>query len=218
MTVRPSRVAYLAVLSVLVCLSAAGAQSNDTQKKQKKQKPLDVRIENYFGGIFFIGDGGIPSGPCFRINGRVTSGDFFNDLKSYDSDDGVTFKRGQSEVTDFPDDVFLSFAIHDQPCDYGLQSVGTGVYLTPQEMGTLKLSLYWKHGLDMRPVGKIALEQSSVVPVAPYAKTLAEELPKRYVWSYALDVPASAVPLTDSLVLIFRNPEGHIVARVAARL
>jgi hypothetical protein len=33
-----------------------------------------------------------------------------------------------------------------------------------------------------------------------------------------LGVPAGDVPLTDSLVLIFRNAEGHIVARVAARL
>jgi hypothetical protein len=216
MAARPLRVG-LAVLGVLVCLPAMRAASNDTQKK-KKQKPLDTRVENYFGGIFFIGDGGIPSGPCFRINGRVTSGDFFNDLKSYDSDDGVIFRRGTAEVTDFPSRLMLSFSIHDEPCDYGLQSIGTGVYLTPQEMSTLKVSLFWKHGLDMRPVGKIAIEQSSVVPVVPYAKNLAEELPKRYVWSYALDIPASDVPLTDSLVLIFKNPQGHIVARVAARL
>jgi hypothetical protein len=218
MAARPLRVGCLAILGVLVCLPAAGKAGNDTQKKQKKQKPLDVRVENYFGGVFFIGDGGIPSGPCFRINGRVTSGDFFNDLKSYDYDDGVIFRRGSDEVTEFPNRLMLSFSIHDEPCDYGLQSVGTGVYLTPQEMGTLKLSLYWKRGVDMRPVGKISLEQSSAVPVVPYAKNLADELPKRYVWSYELAVPASDVPLTDSLVLIFRNPQGRIVARVAARL
>jgi hypothetical protein len=218
MAVHPSRVACLAILGVLVCLSAAGRATNDTDKKQKKQKPPEVRVENYFGGIFFIGDGGIPRGPCFRINGRVTSGDFFNNLRSYDFDDGVIFRRGAEEVTEFPNKLTLSFSIHDEPCDYGLQAVGTGVYLTPEEMGALKLALYWKRGVDMRPVDKIALEQSSVVPVVPYAKTLADELPKRYVWSYELGVPAGDVPLTDSLVLIFRNAEGHIVARVAARL
>jgi hypothetical protein len=43
-------------------------------------------------------------------------------------------------------------------------------------------------------------------------------LPKRYLWSYELGIPSTGVPLTDSLVLIFRANDGHIVARVAARL
>jgi hypothetical protein len=210
-----SRLFCLTIAAVLACASALSA---DNPKKQKKLKSPEIRVENYFGGVFLIGDGGLPNGPCFRINGRVTSGDFFNDLKSYDSDDGVTFRRGQNEVTDFPENVFLAFSIHDQPCDFGIQPVGTGVYLTTQEMGNLKLSLYWKSGVDLRPVGKIKLLNQTVDRIMPYAKELANELPKRYLWTYQLGVPAAGVPLTDSLVLIFRNAEGHIVARVAARL
>jgi len=215
MVPRVSRYFCLLLAAIMACLPSA---ANDTQRKKKKEKPPEVRVENYFGGVFLIGEGGIPHGPCFKINGRVTSGDFFNDLKSYDSDDGVLFRRGQNEVTDFPENVFLSFSIHDQPCDYGIQPVGTGVYLTPQEMSTLQLSLYWKNGVDLRPVGKIKLLNHSVDPIMPYAKTLVDELPKRYLWTYELGVSAAGVPLTDSLVLIFRNAEGHIVARVAARL
>jgi hypothetical protein len=85
-------------------------------------------------------------------------------------------------------------------------------------MSKTKLSLYWKHGVDMRPAGKITLENFSVEPIVPYAKDLADELPKRYIWSYELGVPASGVPLTDSLVLVFRDKQGQILARVAARL
>lgn len=214
MVARVSCFLCLLFAALVACVPASGQKKD----KAKKPKPPEVRVENYFGGIFMIGEGGIPNGPCFKINGRVTSGDFFNNLKSFDSDDGVTFRRGQNEVTDFPDNVFLSFAIHDQPCDYGLQHVGTGMYLTQQEMGKLKLSLYWKSGVDLRPVEKIKLLKRSMDPLLPYAKNLADELPKRYLWTYDLDVPAAGVPLTDSLVLIFRNAEGHIVARIAARL
>jgi len=216
MVVRASRSVCLLLAATLACLPAAAG----AQKKGKSKKPTqpDVRVENYYGGVFLMGDGGIPDGPCFRINGRVTSGDFFNDLKSYDSDDGVTFRRGTKEVTQFPDKLLLSLAIHDEPCDYGLQPVGTSVHLTPEEMSALKLSLYWKSGVELRPVGKIALVNVTVSPILPYATDLADQLPKRYLWSYELGIPASGVPLTDSLVLVFRNQQGHIVARVAARL
>jgi len=200
---------------MLACFPAAGGQK---EGKQKKPTPPQIRVENYYGGIFLLGEGGIPNGPCFRINGRVTSGDFFNELKSYDSADGVIFRRGTEEVTRFPEKLLLSLTVHDEPCDYGLQAVGTGVYLTPQEMGTLKLSLYWKNGVELRPVERAALVTSSVAPILPYAKDLADQLPKRYVWSYVLGIPATEVPLTDSLVLVIRNPQGRIVARVAARL
>jgi hypothetical protein len=202
-----SRFVSLSLAGMLLVLPGAA----HSQKKSKHQKPPDPKIENYYGGVFLLGDGAIPNGACFRINGRVTSGDFFNELKSYDTDDGMIFREGTTEVTQFPDKVVLSLEIHDEPC-------GTGVYLTHDAMSSLKLTLYWKHGLEMHPVSKITLLHSSVSPIQPYATNLAAELPKRYLWSYELGIPSEGVPLTDSLVLVFRTADGHIAARVAARL
>jgi hypothetical protein len=209
-----SRLFPLALVASFVFFPAS-AQS---QKKSKHSKPPDPKVENYYGGLFLIGDGGIPGGPCFRINGRITSADFFNQLKSYDSGDGTIFRLGTNEVTQFPDKLLLSLTIRDQPCSTGLQPVGTGAYLTQEMMSSMKLSLYWKHGVDLSPVGKITLVRFSVDPIQPYATSLAAELPKRYLWSYELGIPAEGIPLTDSLVLIFRTMDGHIAARVAARL
>ena len=58
----------------------------------------------------------------------------------------------------------------------------------------------------------------SVDPIQPYATSLASELPKRYLWSYELGIPSAGVPLSDSLVLVFRTSDGRIAARLAARL
>jgi hypothetical protein len=209
-----SRLFSVALAASFAFLPASG----QSQKKSKHPKPLEAKIQNYFGGVFLVGDGGIPDGPCFRINGRVTSAEFFNQLKSYDTVDGTFFRLGTSEVTQFPDKVLLSLSIRDQPCSTGLQPVGTGAYLTQEAMSSMRLSLYWKHGVDLRPAGKVAVVRFSVDPIQPYATSLAAELPKRYLWSYELGVSAGGVPLTDSLVLIFRTPDGHIAARVAARL
>ena len=179
---------------------------------------METSIQNYYGGVFLVGDGGIPNGPCFRVNGRVTSSGFFNELKSYDNDDGTIFRLGAAEVTQFPDKLLLSMTIRDQPCGFGLQPVGTGVYLTQEAMHSMKLTLYWKHGVDLRPAEKVAVVRVSVDPIEPYATNLAAELPKRYLWSYEFGIPAGGVPLTDSLVLVFRTADGRIAARVAARL
>ena len=208
-----SRIFSAALVVLLLCFPAA-AQS----KKKSKPKPAETGVQNYYGGVFLIGDGGIPDGPCFRINGRVTAGEFFNGLKSYDTVDGTVFRLGTNEVAQFPDKLLLSLTIRDQPCSTGLQPVGTGAYLTQEAMSSMKLSLYWKHGVDLRPAGKVAVVHFSVEPIAPYAKELAAELPKRFIWSYEFGIPGAGVPLTDSLVLIFRTADGHIAARVAARL
>lgn len=212
-----------ATLARINCLALAGffvflATAGPSQKKTKQTKKAEAKVENYYGGVFLVGDGGIPSGPCFRINGRVTSAGFFNELKSYGTDDGTTFRLGTNEVTQFPEKLLLSLIIRDQPCSTGLQPLGIGAYLTQEAMSSLKLSLYWKHGVDLRPAGKITLVRSAVDPIEPYAKELAAELPKRYLWSYELGISSEGVPLTDSLVLIFRAPDGRIAARLAARL
>ena len=209
-----SRLFSLALAASFVFLPASAF----SQRKSKHPKKDEPKIANYYGGVFLAGDGGIPSGPCFRINGRVTSGTFFDQLKSYDTDDGTTFRVGTNVVTQFPDKIVLTLLIHDQPCSYGLQPVGTGAYLTQEAMSSLKLSLYWKHGVDMRPAAKITLVHVSVDPLDTYTDTVATDLPKRYLWSYEFGISSAGVPLSDSLVLIFRTSTGHMAARVAARL
>ncbi|MGH9742492.1 MAG: hypothetical protein ACRD51_09080 [Candidatus Acidiferrum sp.] len=209
-----SRIFWLSIAGLLLFPLAAGA----SQKKHKHPKEEKVQIENYYGGVFLVGDGGIPSGPCFRVNGRVTAGNFFDELKSYDTFDGTTFKLGTEAVTQFPDKLALKLLIHDEPCSYGLQPVGTGAYLTQEAMSTMKLSFYWKRGVEMRPAQKVSVAHFSVDPLDTYTDATATDLPQRYLWSYEFVIPSAGVPLTDSLVLIFRTSSGRMVARLAARL
>jgi hypothetical protein len=57
-----------------------------------------------------------------------------------------------------------------------------------------------------------------VRPIIPLAVAQAHGLPEKFAWSYEYSVPSAGVPLTDSLVLVLRSEDDHIVARVAARL
>ncbi len=172
----------------------------------------------YAGGVPFKTDGSLENGVCFRVTGRVDAPDFFETLKRTENARGATFKRGAETVTQFPDKIFLSYVIRDHPCDPTFQQEGVRVYLTREMMHTIQLSLYWKNGMDLRPINDTKELSSSIEAIVPYAKALAGELPKRFEWSWELEVPSAGVPLTDSLVLIFRTPDGRIAARVAARL
>jgi hypothetical protein len=99
-----------------------------------------------------------------------------------------------------------------------LERTATHGYLTRPLMSSLHLSLYWKRGVELRPITNIQPKYFSVDPVTTRAVGRAEDLPQKLIWSYEFGVPGAGVPLTDSLVLILRTADGHIAARVAARM
>jgi hypothetical protein len=196
----------------LIFFSLLAPSASTSQTRREKT------VWNYEGGVLFETDGSLPNGACFRVSGRVTSPEFFDNLKRIDDKGGAVYRRGTEAVTKFPNELRLSFLIHDQQCDPGIQQIGTRTYLTDEMMSTLRFSLHWKRGVALRPVKEITQARVSVEPVAPYATALAAELPKRFEWFYDLYISGAGVPLTDSLVLVFRTPDGRIAARVAARL
>ena len=182
------------------------------------QKRRDKSVWNYDGGVFFETDGSLPNGVCFRVAGRMYAPDFFDQLKRVDDPQGVIFRRGRETLALFPDELVLSFVIRDQSCTPAVPQAGKRVYLTRDMMSALHLSLYWKRGVELRPL-KISKElRASVERIEPFATSLAAELPKRFEWSYEIAVSGAGVPLTDSLVLVFRSPDARLAARVAARL
>jgi hypothetical protein len=183
-----------------------------------KHDGRDKTVWNYDGGVLFETDGSLPNGVCFRIYGTMTAGEFFDGLKRMDKDDGTQFLRGTETVTKFPNSVTVSFSIRDQLCSPEEQQAGTRKYMTQKMLDDLQLSLYWKHGVELRPAKGAKEVASRVDRIEPYATALAAELPARYEWSYEFVVPSAGVSLMDSLALVFKTPDGHIAARVAARL
>jgi hypothetical protein len=181
----------------------------------------DKTVWNYEGGLFVITNGSIPKGPCFRLAGRVTSGDFFDHLKRIDKESGTIFRRGSETVETFPDRLTLAFSVHDwydQTCPPREENPDAPRRLTRAMMSSLRLYLFWKHGVELRPVGEVERKYFGVREIIPDAAARIHDLPEQLEWAYEYIVPSAGVPLTDSLVLVLRDAENHIVARVAARL
>jgi hypothetical protein len=181
----------------------------------------DKSVWSYEGGLFVMTNGSLLNGPCFRLAGRVTSGDFFDHLKRIDKESGTIFRRGSENVENFPDQLILSFLVHDhydQTCPPREENPGGPKYLTRAMMSSLHLYLYWKRGVELRPVGNVERKYFTVRQIIPQAAARVHDLPEKLEWVYEYVVPSAGVPLTDSLVLVLRDDENHIVARVAARL
>jgi hypothetical protein len=197
---------------------APGPSAQQAKHKKHERQDKDRNVWRYDGGVFFETDGSLPNGACFRVHGQMTSDDFFNGLKRVDTDQTTVFQRGNETLTKFPDSVIVVFSIRDQFCPAGVQQVGTRPYLTEKMIDELRLSVYWKDGVDLSPVRGVKEVNSHVDRLQPYATSLAADLPARYEWSYQLVVPSAGVSLMDSLAFVFRTPDGRIAARVAARL
>ncbi len=209
-----SKAVLLVPLLFLFLVPSAFAQAARHGKHEGHEKT----VWNYDGGVLFETDGSLPNGVCFRIYGVMNSGEFFDGLKRIDKDKGTQFRRDTETVTKFPDSVTVTFSIRDQLCPSAMQQVGTRKYMTQKMIDDLRLSLYWKHGVDLRPVKDANGIGLHVDRMQPYATSLTAVLPARYEWSFEFVVPSAGVPLSDSLAFVFKTPDGHIAARVAARL
>jgi hypothetical protein len=198
-------------MAVLLLLSPS-APSVFAQPNREKS------IWNYDGGLQMMTDGSVPSGACFRLDGRATAPGYFDNLKRVDTNTGTFIHRGSDIVTEFPKQLHVSFLMYDMPCDTGLQSTGAPSYLTVALVNTFRLTFYWKHGMALRPVSGIVAKHFETRRVVPYAKELAAQLPERFEWEFEFDLPSAGVPVTDSLVVVLRTPDGHIAARAAARM
>src|ERR1700751_738812 len=107
----------------------------------------DKAVWSYEGGLFVITNGAIPKGPCFRLAGRVTSGDFFDHLKRIDKESGTIFRRGSETGENFPDRLTLAFSVHDwydQTCPPREEIPDAPKRLTRAMMSSLHLFLFWK--------------------------------------------------------------------------
>jgi hypothetical protein len=202
-------VARCAAVLLLTCgaLAPAGAR--------------DKTVWNYEGGLAVMTNGSISNGPCFRLVGNVTSGDFFDHLKRIDKESGTIFRLGTETVANFPNQLDLTFVVHDwydQTCPRREENPDAPKYLTRAMMSSLHLYLYWKRGVELRPVGTVERKYFGVRELIPQAVAQAHGLPEKLEWDYEYIVPSAGIPLTDSLVLVLRDEHNRIVARVAARL
>jgi hypothetical protein len=186
--------------------------------KKKVPKTSKRTVWNLDGGVFFATDGHLGNGSCFRLSGQLTARDFFDGLRRVDTDDGTTYFLRNQVVSEFPDELSVTFHLLDFPCSRDLKDTAVRPPLTEEIVNALRLHFYWKDGVTLRPVEGSKRVSASVTRIAPFASQASEELAPRFQWNYTFTVSSANVPLTNDLVLIIESEDRKIAARTAARL
>jgi len=195
----------------------AGKTETSSKKVPKATKRI---VWNLDGGAFFITDGHLENGSCFRLSGQLTAPDFFNGLRRIDTDNGTTYLLRNQVVTEFPGELFVTLHLLDAPCSQDLRDTAVRPPITAELMSTLRLQFFWKDGVAMRPVESSKRTAASARRLTPYSSDAeaAGELAPRFEWSYSFTIQSASVPLTNDLVIIIESEDHKIAARTAARL
>jgi len=192
---------------------------NKTETPSKKAPKIPKRtVWNLDGGAFFITDGHLENGSCFRLSGNVTAPDFFDGLRRVDTDEGTSYFLRDQIVTEFPDEIFVTLHLLDAPCSLDLKDTAVRPPITAEIISTLRLNFYWKAGVVMRPVESSKRTAASIRRLTPYSAQAAEELAPRFEWNYSFIIQSAGVPLNNDLVFIIESEDHKIAARTAARL
>jgi hypothetical protein len=211
------RLLSVTLVSLLLMIPHSRA-SQQQQKPDKKEKALKKEVLSFDGGIMFATEGSLSELTCFRLDGRVAAPGFFDDFKRIDDKHGTEYRSGKETVTEFPEALRVAFVMFDIPCKRNTLEPGPRRYLTQEMMKSLRLSFYWKRGVELRHIENLKPPTATAELIEPFNTERKEELPKRYRWILEFSIPSAGVPLTDRLVLIIRTADGRRAARVAARL
>ena len=184
---------FLGAALALTALSASSLTC--AQKSQPELHHVGRTIWNLEGGAFFATDGLIPNGPCFRINGQVTEHVFFEKLKRVDDESGTKYLRGTEAVTEYPPKLDVSILIHDIPCSFLLREKNAESLLTKEDVRNLRMRLFWKHGVELRPTAHFTEPVMHIRELQPNITPEANDLPKRYEWNLTFGLPSEGVAI-----------------------
>src|SRR6266852_3100247 len=156
---------FSAVIAALSLLVPASRSSQAQQKSKNKEKPAKKQVLNFDGGILFQTDGGLSELTCFQLTGRATAPGFFDDFKRIDDENGMEYRSGQKVVTEFPEELEVSFIMFDIPCKSQTLEPGPRKYLTQEMLKTLRFSFYWKRGIELRHIDNLKRAAATAEPV-----------------------------------------------------
>jgi hypothetical protein len=148
---------------------------------------------------------------CVFVDGKLTSGNFFDDLKRRDTRGRFEFKRSGQTVTDYPDSVTTSIRLVGDQCATALSNSPAAIF--SGDSFALKFQLEWKHDMQLRP----AALTSALEHCDGYKSIV---LPRRDLTVPTIvcemTVDSRGVPLSDHLIVSVFTSDGTRLTRLSA--
>jgi hypothetical protein len=147
---------------------------------------------------------------CLDVQGRVTSGDFFEDLKRTDSGGQFEFKKRGKLVTEYPESLSTSIRIAGE-CAAALSNPPSSVF--QGDSYSLRLQVDWKEGMELRPAALSPVVARCVGSSSTPIPSRGSSIP---VVTCQMTVDARGVPLVDHLIVSVFGSNGKLLTRLSA--
>jgi len=147
---------------------------------------------------------------CLSVHGAVTAGNFFDDLRRVDKDGQLEYRKHGKLVTEYPESLTTSIRIAGDPCIVISNSPSA---LFRGDSFSLKLEVYWKHEMQLRPavISPLGAHCIGYASVTMSGQTLTTPS-----IGCQLTVDSKGVPLADHLIVSILGSDGRPLTRISA--
>jgi hypothetical protein len=149
---------------------------------------------------------------CLAVDGKITSGEFFDDLKRVEVGRQFEFRKHGRAVKQYPDSLTTSILIAGGQCESSLSNSASSIF--HGNSFALRFQVDWKDGMQMRP--------AALSPVAAHCTSYSsihapgQELTAPSILCQ-LTVDSKGVPLGDHLIVSIFASDGKRLTRLSAR-
>ena len=155
--------------------------------------------------LLYLNDG------CVAVDGRVTAGNFFEDLKRVDTGNQSEYRRGGAVVTQYPESVTTSIRMMGAQCAADLADSPSSIF--GGSTYSLTFGVEWKDGMEMRPAVLTPVVAHCVgarITTDPGKDVTFPELTCR------MTVDSRGVPLGNHLIVSVFSADGKRLTRLSA--
>jgi hypothetical protein len=150
---------------------------------------------------------------CLSVDGKVTSGGFFNDLKRKDIRGRLEYRKNGRKVADYPESLTASIRILGDRCTAGLSTSPSDVF--GDNSYSMKFVVEWKDGMQLSPA-----KLSPVVAQCVGSSTLVISANNQNFTvpsvTCQMTVDSKDVPLRDHLIVSVFAADGTRLTRLSA--
>jgi len=148
---------------------------------------------------------------CLALDGTVTSGNFFDDLKRTEINHRFEFKKRGRVVTYYPESLTTSIRIAGGQCAVALSNRPSSIFRG--DSYSLKFQMEWKEGMQLRPA---ALSPAGAHCVGSSSIVIPSQDVTIPLITCQMTVDSKGVPLVDHLIVSIFAADGARLTRLSA--
>jgi hypothetical protein len=148
---------------------------------------------------------------CLSVDGEITSGTFFADLKRIDLGSRPEYRKGNRVVTEYPESLTTSVRVAGDQCAHSISSWPSSIF--GGNSYSLAFEVEWKDGMQMRPAAMSAATIHCVGSRAFINPSMDVTVPSV---TCQLKVESKGVPLADHLIVSIFSADGRRLTRLSA--